>query len=120
MYLGFWTKNHCDNKRELTLGCMAERLKTKILDKEKAVDLICGPDAYKDLPRMLADVNKGQTSGSFVLLFIYVISISFLYFSVGRVAIFLEELWRCSLLISSNSYGEQNKIYNCNNKKLWL
>ena len=32
------------------LGCMAERLKTKFLDEEKIVDLVVGPDAYKDLP----------------------------------------------------------------------
>jgi len=35
------------------LGCMAERLKEKILDKQKLVDVICGPDAYRDLPRLL-------------------------------------------------------------------
>lgn len=40
------------------LGCMAERLKEKLLD-EKAVDLVCGPDAYRDLPRLLSiAVNK--------------------------------------------------------------
>lgn len=38
------------------LGCMAERLKTKILEREKIVDIIAGPDAYRDLPRMLTDV----------------------------------------------------------------
>ena len=42
---------------------MAERLKTKILDEEKVVDLVCGPDAYRDLPRMLADIETGQTAG---------------------------------------------------------
>lgn len=36
------------------LGCMAERLKTKIIEKEREIDIICGPDAYKDLPRLLA------------------------------------------------------------------
>lgn len=35
------------------LGCMAERLKEKIVEEQKAVDLIVGPDAYKDLPRLL-------------------------------------------------------------------
>jgi len=44
-------------------GCMAERLKTKIIEKEKQVDLICGPDSYKDLPRMLAVTQSGQTAG---------------------------------------------------------
>lgn len=36
------------------LGCMAERLKHKILEREKMVDIVCGPDAYRDLPRLLA------------------------------------------------------------------
>lgn len=35
------------------LGCMAERLRTKLLDEEKLVDLVVGPDAYRDLPRLL-------------------------------------------------------------------
>ena len=37
------------------LGCMAERLRTKLLDQEKLVDVVAGPDAYRDLPRLLAD-----------------------------------------------------------------
>lgn len=40
------------------LGCMAERLKHKILEKEKLVDVIAGPDSYKDLPRLLAQTDK--------------------------------------------------------------
>lgn len=43
---------------------MAERLKSKILEQEKMVDLVCGPDAYKDLPRMLAVTQSGQTAGT--------------------------------------------------------
>ena len=35
------------------LGCMAERLKEKLLDEEKIVDLVVGPDSYKDLPNLL-------------------------------------------------------------------
>lgn len=42
------------------LGCMAERLKTKLLDEEKAVDLVVGPDAYRDLPNLVATVDEGQ------------------------------------------------------------
>src|SRR5687767_6348285 len=34
------------------LGCMAERLKSKLLEEEKIVDLVAGPDAYRDLPRL--------------------------------------------------------------------
>ncbi|PVV02649.1 hypothetical protein BB560_002889, partial [Smittium megazygosporum] len=36
------------------LGCMAERLKDKLLDQDKLVDVVCGPDAYKSLPRLLS------------------------------------------------------------------
>ncbi|KAL6224542.1 hypothetical protein ACLB2K_003397 [Fragaria x ananassa] len=44
----------------VVLGCMAERLKDKILDADKMVDVVCGPDAYRDLPRLLQDVDYGQ------------------------------------------------------------
>jgi tRNA-2-methylthio-N6-dimethylallyladenosine synthase len=42
------------------LGCMAERLKTKLLEEEKIVDLVAGPDAYRDLPRLVAQVDDGS------------------------------------------------------------
>jgi len=42
------------------LGCMAERLKSKLLDEEKVVDLVVGPDAYKDLPNLLKEVEEGK------------------------------------------------------------
>ncbi|MCB0444746.1 MAG: tRNA (N6-isopentenyl adenosine(37)-C2)-methylthiotransferase MiaB, partial [Gelidibacter sp.] len=42
------------------LGCMAERLKSKFLEEEKIVDLVVGPDAYKDLPNLLAEVEEGR------------------------------------------------------------
>jgi len=42
------------------LGCMAERLKTKLLEEEKVVDLVAGPDAYRDLPRLLEEAETGQ------------------------------------------------------------
>ena len=38
------------------LGCMAERLKHKFLEEEKIVDLVVGPDAYKDIPNLLQEV----------------------------------------------------------------
>lgn len=44
----------------VVLGCMAERLKEKILDADKMVDVVCGPDAYRDLPRLLQEVDYGQ------------------------------------------------------------
>ena len=42
------------------LGCMAERLKTKLLEEEKVVDLVAGPDAYRDLPGLLSQVDDGE------------------------------------------------------------
>ena len=42
------------------LGCMAERLKTKLLEEEKIVDLVAGPDAYRDLPKLLLQVDEGD------------------------------------------------------------
>lgn len=42
------------------LGCMAERLREKLLDQEKLVDLVVGPDAYRDLPNLLQQVETGQ------------------------------------------------------------
>ena len=42
------------------LGCMAERLKSKLLEQEKLVDIVVGPDAYRDLPNLLAKVDDGE------------------------------------------------------------
>jgi tRNA-2-methylthio-N6-dimethylallyladenosine synthase len=42
------------------LGCMAERLKHQLLEEEKLVDLVAGPDAYRDLPRLITTVDTGQ------------------------------------------------------------
>ena len=42
------------------LGCMAERLKEKLLEEEKIVDLVAGPDAYRDLPNLVDEVDNGQ------------------------------------------------------------
>lgn len=42
------------------LGCMAERLKTRLLEEERLVDLVAGPDAYRDLPRLLGLVDEGE------------------------------------------------------------
>src|SRR5687767_5769009 len=42
------------------LGCMAERLKAKFLEEEKIVDLVAGPDAYRDLPKLIAQVDDGE------------------------------------------------------------
>lgn len=42
------------------LGCMAERLKTQLLEEEKIVDLVAGPDAYRDLPQLVKEVDAGH------------------------------------------------------------
>jgi tRNA-2-methylthio-N6-dimethylallyladenosine synthase len=49
------------------LGCMAERLKNKFLEEEKIVDLVVGPDAYKDLPNLLAEVEEGRDAINVIL-----------------------------------------------------
>lgn len=51
------------NKPEMTigvLGCMAERLKDKLLEEEKIVDVVVGPDAYRDLPNLVASAEEGN------------------------------------------------------------
>ncbi len=40
------------------LGCMAERLKEKLLNEEKVVDIVAGPDSYRDLPNLIKKVKK--------------------------------------------------------------
>jgi tRNA-2-methylthio-N6-dimethylallyladenosine synthase len=42
------------------LGCMAERLKSQLLEEEKMVDIVTGPDAYRDLPRLVSEASTGQ------------------------------------------------------------
>jgi tRNA-2-methylthio-N6-dimethylallyladenosine synthase len=42
------------------LGCMAERLKIQLLEEEKVLDLVAGPDSYRDLPRLMAEVESGR------------------------------------------------------------
>ena len=42
------------------LGCMAERLKEKLLDQEKLVDIVVGPDAYRDLPKLVKEIEDGK------------------------------------------------------------
>ncbi len=49
------------------LGCMAERLKEKFLEEEKIVDLVVGPDAYKDLPNLISDVDDGRNAVNVLL-----------------------------------------------------
>lgn len=49
------------------LGCMAERLKTKFLEEEHLVDLVVGPDAYRDLPNLLKQTDDGRDAINVIL-----------------------------------------------------
>lgn len=49
------------------LGCMAERLKSKFLEEEKLVDLVVGPDAYRDLPNLIQSADDGQKAVNVLL-----------------------------------------------------
>jgi tRNA-2-methylthio-N6-dimethylallyladenosine synthase len=49
------------------LGCMAERLKAQLLEEEKLVDLVVGPDAYRTLPDLIADAGTGQKAVNVLL-----------------------------------------------------
>jgi tRNA-2-methylthio-N6-dimethylallyladenosine synthase len=49
------------------LGCMAERLKKSLLEEEKLVDLVAGPDAYRDLPNLVDEVGTGQRAVNVLL-----------------------------------------------------
>ncbi|XP_035219564.1 CDK5RAP1-like protein [Stegodyphus dumicola] len=49
------------------LGCMAERLKHKFLEKERMVDIVAGPDSYKDLPNLLSLADEGQKAVNVML-----------------------------------------------------
>lgn len=63
-------KKRKENKPSLVvgvLGCMAERLKTNLLEEEKLVDLVAGPDAYRDLPNLITEVEGGQKAVNVLL-----------------------------------------------------
>src|SRR3569833_227963 len=49
------------------LGCMAERLKAKLLEEEKLVDMVVGPDAYRTLPGLIEEAEGGQKSVNVLL-----------------------------------------------------
>jgi len=57
-------------KKHLTvgvMGCMAERVKEKIIDQEQLVDIVVGPDAYRDIPNLLAEVDDGRKAVNVLL-----------------------------------------------------
>jgi tRNA-2-methylthio-N6-dimethylallyladenosine synthase len=49
------------------LGCMAERLKTKLLEEEKLVDIVVGPDAYRSLPQLIEEAETGAKAVNVLL-----------------------------------------------------
>ena len=61
-----YKKDNSDLKIGL-LGCMAERLKDKLFEEEKMVDLVVGPDSYKDLPNLLDEVDHNQKAVNVIL-----------------------------------------------------
>lgn len=63
-------KNAKSDRPELVvgvLGCMAERLRENLLEEEKLVDLVVGPDAYRDLPNLVDQVHGGQKAVNVLL-----------------------------------------------------
>jgi tRNA-2-methylthio-N6-dimethylallyladenosine synthase len=49
------------------MGCMAERLKSTLLEQEKLVDIVVGPDAYRDIPKLIEQVEEGQKAVNVLL-----------------------------------------------------
>lgn len=49
------------------LGCMAERLKSQLLEEEKLVDLVAGPDAYRSLPQLIGEIEDGRKAVNVLL-----------------------------------------------------
>ncbi|MBI3233365.1 MAG: tRNA (N6-isopentenyl adenosine(37)-C2)-methylthiotransferase MiaB [Bacteroidetes bacterium] len=63
-------KNHKRKKPGLivgVLGCMAERLKSKLLEQQQLVDLVVGPDAYRDLPKLISQAEDGEKAVNVIL-----------------------------------------------------
>lgn len=49
------------------MGCMAERLKSKLLEQDQLVDIVVGPDAYRDIPKLIQQVEAGQRAVNVLL-----------------------------------------------------
>src|SRR3546814_2499554 len=56
MRISDWSSDVCSSD---LLGCMAERLKSKFLEEEQLVDVVVGPDAYRDLPNLIGKLDDG-------------------------------------------------------------
>lgn len=67
--LGEFNKKKRENPELVVgiLGCMAERLKKNLLEEEKLVDIVAGPDSYRDLPNLIEDVGNGQKAVNVLL-----------------------------------------------------
>lgn len=61
------TKKHRPGLMVGVMGCMAERLKKSLLEREQLVDIVVGPDAYRDLPRLIEEVETGQRAVNVLL-----------------------------------------------------
>ncbi|NPA43130.1 MAG: tRNA (N6-isopentenyl adenosine(37)-C2)-methylthiotransferase MiaB [Chlorobi bacterium] len=60
-------KRHNPDLKVGLVGCMAERLKDKLLEEEELVDLVAGPDAYRQLPAMIKDLEDGRKAVNVLL-----------------------------------------------------
>lgn len=60
-------KNRGGNLTVGVLGCMAERVREKFLEKEQLVDLVVGPDAYREIPKLLLEVEDGRKAVNVIL-----------------------------------------------------
>ncbi|NKI31716.1 tRNA (N6-isopentenyl adenosine(37)-C2)-methylthiotransferase MiaB [Muricauda sp. DJ-13] len=60
-------KKENPNVKVGVLGCMAERLKSKFLEEEQIVDMVVGPDAYKDLPNLIQEIDEGRNAVNVIL-----------------------------------------------------
>ncbi|MEL6918063.1 MAG: tRNA (N6-isopentenyl adenosine(37)-C2)-methylthiotransferase MiaB [Bacteroidota bacterium] len=60
-------KKHRPHMKVGVLGCMAERLKSKLLEEEQIVDMVVGPDAYKDLPNLIQEIDDGRNAVNVIL-----------------------------------------------------
>ena len=63
-------KKHKNENKDLVigvLGCMAERMKHQLLEEEKLVDIVVGPDAYRDLPNLLTEIDDGRKAVNVML-----------------------------------------------------
>src|SRR5690606_32798537 len=60
-------KRNRPNMKVGELGCMAERRKSKFLEEEKIVDMVVGPDADKDLPNLVREIDEGRSAMNVIL-----------------------------------------------------